>query len=415
MSHPGPTSGSPVPRALASILAAAIAIRTQTLPGPVLPAIVASSLAELRAWPGEGAAFCPGAGVQLVRGHRALRSRHALARVLLRCEDDPSLFTHKPPKSEIGNAFTSSSYLMSDVAPGPASYLAPLYLALSPWLWSLSVARAPGSAIVYNLARPVIGRSGEIAEMLQLYSRRGGLQSGPMPVGVDFAATSAALKWWVGRLNLLFSGITDPASFCDDLGTYQPRSHFEVLLGVEQYFRHVQSILAQDRDGDGRRSVFFDALDTLEGLGYRTWKMAVTLGEVEKQLRGLRLLIPPEAAPVLLPNAERAVRALRGVQDGFVLASRVTATHVRLPQQGREKLVPKASAATEWLHVLRNAAHGFQGHKDGRARDRPFQQALLLAHNGQFPEDLPLVAYLQLLHMLADDAAPARLAAASRR
>jgi hypothetical protein len=91
---------------------------------------------------------------------------------------------------------------------------------------------------------------------------------------------------------------------------------------------------------------------------------------------------------------------LRAVQDGFFLPSRVTATGVRLPHRdGTDRTVTKEEAAAQWLRVLRNASHGFRGQDD---RDHARDEALLMSHNGQLPDDVPLLAYLHLLHLLAE-------------
>ena len=60
--------------------------------------------------------------------------------------------------------------------------------------------------------------------------------------------------------------------------------------------------------------------------------------------------------------------------------------------------MPLESAAALWLRVLRNAGHGFGSRSSGaKARD----DALLVAHDGSVPTDLPDLPYLYLLQLLA--------------
>jgi hypothetical protein len=63
-----------------------------------------------------------------------------------------------------------------------------------------------------------------------------------------------------------------------------------------------------------------------------------------------------------------------------------------------DTVVSRESAAATWLRVLRNSAHGFRGEAD---KERERDEALLVAHNGTVPEDLPLIAYLELLNLLS--------------
>lgn len=101
---------------------------------------------------------------------------------------------------------------------------------------------------------------------------------------------------------------------------------------------------------------------------------------------------------MLLPRAERAVAALQQLQDGFFLPSRVSSRSIRLPDSnGVDRAVPLESAAASWLRVLRNAGHGFGSRPKVKARD----EALLVAHDGSVPTDLPDLAYLYLLQLLA--------------
>lgn len=340
----------------------------------------------------------PDCEVYLIRVDHALHRRYALVRVLLRAHDDPSLFTRRPAESEIGQAFASAQNLFSDTLLGLSAYLDPLYLSASPWVWCFESHRR-GGVILYSLGMPIPGRLGEPAEPLQLHLPRGGSQSYPRPAGVDPFGIAAALAWWIQRLDRLFSRITDPANFCDRDGQYLPRRHFEVLLGVEQLFRHVGSLLANERDTDARRTLFFGAMDTYEGLGGGGFHELVSYEKAVGVLDDVEQAVGKVAGALLLPNARRGVEGLRQVQDGFFLPSRVSSAGIRVPRRGGDVVIGRAEASALWLRVLRNSTHGFRG-RANRHQDR--DEALLVSHNGAVTEDLFLLGYLYLMQLLAD-------------
>lgn len=338
------------------------------------------------------------AEVYLVEVNRALGLRYSLVRLLLRLNDNPDEFVTRPSAQLREELFASGRGLFSDTTFGLGAYLNPLLLALSPWVWAISGSRA-GGVVVYSLGMPVPGRRGEPAELLQLFSPRGSLRT-ERPVGVTSGAMGAAVAWWTGQLNRLFAVITDPAHFCDQGGNYQPHRHFETLLGIEQAFRNVQSLLTHDRDINARRVLLFATLDTLAGIRSPDFDGLCQLPQACNALAEVEAAIPSAAAPVLLPNARRGTEGLRQVQDGFFLPSRVTADGVRLPGKSLgERIVARDQAAGQYLRVLRNATHGFGGTHNAANRSR--DEALLMAHDGDLPEDLTLLGYLYLIRLLA--------------
>jgi hypothetical protein len=105
-----------------------------------------------------------------------------------------------------------------------------------------------------------------------------------------------------------------------------------------------------------------------------------------------------EAQEVLLPAAERAVRALEHLQDGFYLRRQTGATSIdfNLADGSSESYTPERAAA-EYVRVLRNATHGHGSNREGAV---PRTDALLAHHDGNIHHDLPLLAYLYLLELL---------------
>lgn len=364
-----------------------------------LAAVVESSWRGLRDMTdGGGPPIFPKSEVHLLHVSDMLPHRFAFARAFLRFQDDPSLLEHRPAATGELN-FASSVELFSDTTLGLDAYLDPLFLALSPWMWGFDGARK-GGVVVYSLGKAVSGRRSHATELLQLHTPRGSLQGGPGLNDVTPQAISSALSWWAKRLNRLFSEITDPANYQDQAGFYQPRPHFEVLLGFEQFFRHVGSTLGQVRDQNAQRLLFFSALDTLDGLGGIGLHEAFSIDKAEAVLRFVEADMGAEEQTILLPNARRAVEGLRSVQNGFFLPSRVTNSGVVLPEpDGTDRQFSKAEAAALWLQVLRNATHGF---RSKRSKHQRRGEALLMAHNGAIPEGLALLPYLYLLQLLSD-------------
>lgn len=390
-------------------IAAAVALGTTALDDAVVEDVVTQGVERLRTDDG-GTPLLTDADAYLVVVRPPLGTRYHMVRVLALAHDDPSLFLERPQPQAGELIFNPGRNLFSDTTIGLSAYLEPLLLARSPWMWGFNATRA-GGIVVYSLGTVIAGRRGEAAELLQMSLPPGGMQSGARPTDVSAQTCRAALTWWVERLDGLFSELTEPLNFSDASGRYQPVRHLQVLMGIEQLFRHVQSTLAHDRDRNARRVLLFSALDTLEGLGLCSTEHATTLSHVTTVLEALRQAVPSDAQALLMPNAETAVEALREVQDGFYLRSRVGASAVSVPHaDGTTRQVSLEQAAQLWLRLLRNANHGF---RPDRQVER--NEALLLAHDGTVPEGLPMLSYLFLLHLLADPAARQRMFRSANR
>lgn len=154
--------------------------------------------------------------------------------------------------------------------------------------------------------------------------------------------------------------------------------------------------------------MLFQALDTLEGLKLLDFREMCTLSRAEAELLDLKGEIPENAQPVLLPRAERGVAALRELQGGFFLPSRISTRGVRVKaKQGHDEHLSLEKAVAAWLRIIRNAQHGFGGREQVPGRD----DVLLASHDGDIPEHLPDLAWLYLLRMLARPALLKRPAA----
>lgn len=342
----------------------------------------------------------PDSGVFLIRRDPALLHRSKIPAVLLRIARDGKLQQADLEDVKAANAAGEVVFAASDgLGDGFAhldSFLTPLLGALSPYVWAFSATRLSGS-IVYTLGTAVSGAAGEAVEPLQLLPSRGALAATSAPI-LSPNAPAAAMTWWVRRLDKALSVISDPALFSDANGHYIPAHHQHAMLSLDQVFRRVGSIQRSYRDGDARRVLLFTVLDTLERLTDRRLVELCTHSFALRTLDQVRKGMNSEAQEVLLPAAERAVRALEQLQDGFYLRRQTGATSIdfNLADGSSESYTPEQAAA-EYVRVLRNATHGHGSNREGAV---PRTDALLAHHDGSIHHDLPLLAYLYLLELL---------------
>ena len=193
--------------------------------------------------------------------------------------------------------------------------------------------------------------------------------------------------------------LTDPAVFTDNSGIYHPTKQLHALLTTEQLFRRVGSIQTGDRDATGRRVLLFTVADTLERLTGWSIETLCSLRFARQRLSNLEAQVPSTAAPVLLPGARRAVRALEMLHDGFHTRAHDGDTTITVPRaDGGIDTLDLDRAAARYMGVLRNATHGHGAKSPDVAL---IANALLAHHDGQLPHDLALLGYLYLLDVLS--------------
>lgn len=328
------------------------------------------------------------ASVHLVEVDPALSHRYSIFQALLQADGAP------PAPTEDGRAFGSASGLLHETVVGFDSYFSCLATSLSPDIWAVPAGRV-GGIILYVFGVLVQGQKFHPLDPIRLLSpRHGGTTALPV-TEISPGAYSAAVKWWTGQLNRVFSYITEPANYLND-GRFSPQMAFEKVLTLEQLFRNCQSIATNTRDQHARRIVMFNSLDILPGLvtGMK-WEVAASAAKSEATLARLEEAIPEEILPILIPRARSAIEALRGLESGFFQKSRVTNGTIQLPNKnGLDTCVPLETAATEWLRVIRNSQHGFD--KEQNPRDR----VLLTAHDGHIPAAIADLAWLHLLNIM---------------
>ncbi|MEU5946351.1 hypothetical protein ABZ793_12405 [Micromonospora sp. NPDC047465] len=358
--------------------------------------VVADIHASLAGMPAEGD---PGlrlfrnAGVHLIRRSDVLLHRTKIAGVLLRVAYDETLsggdIRHVQALSAAGErVFSSSENLLQGIFLFD-TYLGPLLGAMTPTFWAFSAHRTFGP-LIFSLGHTINGTRSGPGEFLHLLPSQGALRATWSITDLPPIACSEAVAWWAARLDALFGVVSDLAVFADGSGLYNPRKHLQALLTVEQLFRRVGSLLTSPRDAHVQRVLLFTVLDTVERLTGRDIDRLCYLPFAEKKLKELEASVPPAAGAILLPLAQRAVVALKELQDGFFMPGQLAS--------GQVAGLSKDVAAARYVKVLRNATHG-HGAKSVNLVDQT--NALLAHHDGDIPHDLPLLGYLYLLDWIA--------------
>lgn len=340
------------------------------------------------------------AGLHVIRRSAALYHRAKLVSVLVRLAHDRRLQAGDLTQARIAvnsedRFFSSSDDLYNGIILFDA-YMAPLYGALTPAIWCLHSHRELGP-VIYSLGVPLAGTQGEPTELLQLLLSQGPTEPTIFPE-LSSAACVSAVGWWADRLSDLFAVTTDPATFSSPSGTFDPMANLRALLSIEQLFRRIGSIQYTYRDRAARQVLLFTVLDTLQSVTGRDFNLYCTYSFARKTLDLLRTVIPSDAAELLLSAAERAVAALREVQDGFFLPQQMGVDYVEVQTSGGARRLNLESATAHYIKMLRDATHGHGTIKSGVAGRI---DALLAHHSGRIPHDLPLLGYLYLLELLA--------------
>lgn len=209
----------------------------------------------------------PDAATWLIGVDPALSMRFALVRALLMVEEDPHLLANAQNRQQ-EIVFASARGLLGDTSFGMAAYITPLLLAQSPWTMGLAAPRN-GGIVVLLFGQLMQGQTGVASELLQLFHpNSGGIRT--LPAATSVRQHEAAIGWWTQQLDQLFTEVTDPCNYRRLDESFDVRAQFETMLGLEQAFRNLQSILAADRDAHAGRVTCLDTLDTLEGPPRRT-------------------------------------------------------------------------------------------------------------------------------------------------
>jgi len=353
------------------------------------------------------------ASVHVLLRDRKLIHRVKFLAVLLRIQHDPALAAgsveHLQQAQNQGEHIFGAAGGLTEGIMLLDAYVGPLLGAMSPSIWGVAAFREFG-VLIYAFGQPVTGTAGDPVELIQTLPLSGALKSYRVPSLTEGAAQDA-VAWWGARLNQLFGIVTTPGVFTDASGVLDAVKQIQAIATVEQMFRRVGAIQAAWRDGNARLVLLFSVLDTVHTLTARPWAKHCDISFAEDTLKALRAAIPPAAAEILLPAAERAVDALREVQRGFYLLGNGSGTITVETAKGPRSMNPDEAAA-QYIQVIRDANHGHGSNSPKRAG---LTDSLLAQHTGVLPHDLGLLGYLYLLEVMVNlDRLPAILARGKR-
>lgn len=339
----------------------------------------------------------------LVKVDPGFYGRLSVPRALLRN------LVEKPSEDPSHLTFQTSQQIIADTYIGMVPFIECLLTSLSPYVWGISVGRA-GGVIVITFGMPIRGRREIPGSLLDLSAKAA--TANPAPAwkpATERRDFERAIEWWMSRLDLLFSHLTEPRNCAQD-GVYDPRTAHERIITAVQIFRSCH-MLATTRDQHTRQLLLYNVLDQLAGLNAKADWQATTKGKsVSDRLAQISFRMPTDVRRVLLPRAVAAAEALRRLAEGFFAPELVNDDGILLPDSsGGQVRTSLENATSEWLRVMRNSAHGFEK----QIKDR--QRTLLAAHNADIPAELPDLAWLHLLHLLCYPEQVARKLASSRK
>jgi hypothetical protein len=281
-------------------------------------------------------------------------------------------------------------------------YLDALLLAQAPWLSGIASARL-GAAVVIIFGNLEGGRGDHHAELIDLYQPHlysTQVENVAMPA-FDYGDMEAALPWWVEHISALLTTATDPANFRDQAGRHDSAQHYGVLLSLDRLFAVVNSLLvASRRDEFIRKTLFFEALDLLDGLTRRSgdYEVWASPRRVMKRLASLQDHLPAALQRLLLPRCRAAVDALNALRTGFFVQARHQGeVGLQLTYDGKSQTLSWDRATAQYLRLVRNGGHSFR-----ECLADPFQRALFSSHTGDMPPELADLAFFHLLWLLCE-------------
>lgn len=143
--------------------------------------------------------------------------------------------------------------------------------------------------------------------------------------------------------------------------------------------------------------MFFDVIDTLDGLSFGSWGSLLSRTRVERDYESLRDSLPPQARDYLLTRCQPGLDALRSMEGGFALHERIVDGKLRVRERDGVgwQDVTLAAAVPQYLRIARNSTHSFRK----MAKD-PREISLLAAHDGAIPDAISDLAFFHLIRFL---------------
>jgi hypothetical protein len=339
----------------------------------------------------------------LVMATDLLIRRARLPAIMFRFEQDPDAMKNITSLDDEAGAFGSSSEWYREII-GVTHYLGPLLGCLSPRFWCFPTGRPP-FAVLFSLGTDINGQRNSPMEPMQLLP--GASRDEPAShVELSPNACRHAIHWWATRLNQLFGYLSDPTTFANAEGVYDPYEHQHWLLTIGQLFGLTTALQASSRNYAVQRALMNTLLDTFaDRIKGREFDKLCTFDTASRTADRVRMLMPDDVAQVLMPAADQAVQSLKRVDDGFFIRKQRGDANVvvNIPEDERPHHRQPQRATAVLLKVFRNATHGFGGlSPNPRNINDRVAERLLAVHTGDMPADLVFLPYLYLLELLSE-------------
>jgi len=234
-----------------------------------------------------------------------------------------------------------------------------------------------------------------------------GLDRSPFTANSTAADGTDLLRWWVDRLNVIYSHAADPTRFTTDAGFYDAPAQTAWMITVERLIADALSLLAEPQATDlDRVQLAFDVLDKAEGLlGYDRVESGRGFGALLRPTQSTRRAreafssLPGNLGARLGDEVARLFEGLRKEIRSNTQQHRLTANGVKIARRdaGTLQSISDDDLISSLCRAVRNSSHGLldvlRGHPD---------RFLLAANSGDMPAELAALAPLLALALLAD-------------
>ena len=226
--------------------------------------------------------------------------------------------------------------------------------------------------------------------------------------GIEPGQTESLLQWWVSRLNVIYSHATDPTAFADPLSGHTQASQMTAwLLTFERMLADMLAIASMPQGAAiTRLAMAFDLLDKAESLlGYGKRRSGDGMRRLLNRTEMVRRLdrIWDERLPLQLRSRFR--RHTRRLYDQLYERVKDEAYEYRLHGKGIKVWARDTGSLRQrsWdsyvpalVREVRNSSHGLLEALDSADR------GVIESHSGQLPAELPDLACLIALALVAD-------------
>jgi hypothetical protein len=182
-------------------------------------------------------------------------------------------------------------------------------------------------------------------------------------------------------------------------GRYDAALHYGDLISFDRLVAAVNTILIGSRREEfTRRLAFFEALDILEGFRQGTYSTLLDSVALAAHMRKLQSKIPKSLRQFLIPRCERALEALKAIDNGWYLKERIGTRGLSISTDTDQPDVrPLNQAAADYVRLVRNAGHALR-----ESLEKSENRSLLVSHSGQLAPEISDIAFLHFLRLVTE-------------